>query len=235
MSGAGKALTGDTSPNLFPNFFCSCPSKKSAGFFLYKANKIVEGESIATENGVMVVRAIARMGTATDRRQTEFERLWERERPRVWRLLVHITGNRDAADDLAQEVGVRALEGYAGFRGASSLSTWLSRIAVNTALRWREQQQRHAGRVCFETVSPLLSAEGVTPEESLLRADRSERTQLALEELPDELRTALILHAWEGMKYREIAEALDVPLGTVMSRLHAARKRLRETLAEELG
>ena len=76
------------------------------------------------------------------RQHAAFSRLWDKERERVWRLIVALSGSRDEADDLTQEVGLRALEGFGRFRGLSSYSTWLHRIAVNVVLRHRERRPR---------------------------------------------------------------------------------------------
>lgn len=169
-----------------------------------------------------------------DARTTDpvFNRLWESERPRVWRLIARLSNSPDAADDLTQEVGLRALEGYGNFQGRAAASTWLFRIAVNVVQRWREQQQQWREEAVpegRETTAP----EETSPERLALQAEVISRTRRALDRLPDDLRTPLVLHAWEGMKYREIAAVLEVPLGTVMSRLHAARQRMRKECGDD--
>jgi RNA polymerase sigma-70 factor, ECF subfamily len=162
------------------------------------------------------------------RRQAAFSRLWEQERERVWRLSVALSGSRDEADDLTQEVGVRALEGFGRFRGLSSPATWLHRITVNVALRHRERRRES---VALDTDAP--SGE-MGPERRALHADMLQRTQAAMERLPDELRTPLVLVAWEELSYKEIATLMEIPIGTVMSRLHTARQRLRKELGDAL-
>lgn len=162
------------------------------------------------------------------RRQAAFSRLWEQERERVWRLSVALSGSRDEADDLTQEVGVRALEGFSRFRGLSSPSTWLHRITVNVALRHRERRRESAA---LDTDAPSGEA---GPERHAVHADTLQRTQAAIERLPDELRTPLVLVAWEELSYKEIATLMEIPIGTVMSRLHTARQRLRKELGDAL-
>jgi RNA polymerase sigma-70 factor, ECF subfamily len=169
---------------------------------------------------------------ANERGHRAFERLWERERPRIWRLTARLSGSADAADDLTQEVGIRALQAYQNFRGNAAGATWLYRIAVNVVLRWREQDKQRPN-IEWDTVAQTLPAADASPEQRTLRLDAAEHTRRAIDALPEELRTPLLLHVWEGMKYREIAELLDVPQGTVMSRLNTARKRLRERLERE--
>jgi RNA polymerase sigma-70 factor (ECF subfamily) len=165
-----------------------------------------------------------------DRRRVSFERLWGQERERVWRLCARLSGSTDVADDLAQEVSVQAWKGWENFRGQAAPSTWLHRIAVNVTLRWRERRR--------ETTPLELAAEPISgeasPEQQAMWSDVTERTKQAMESLPDELRVPLVLLAWEGKTYREIAQVLEIPMGTVMSRLHNARQRLRRELADAL-
>jgi len=170
-------------------------------------------------------------------RRAEFDAAWDAIRPRVWALVARVSGSAEAADDLTQEVAVRAVESLDGFRGGAELSTWLYRIAVNTALRNREQ--RHARRGDTMTLDGpaadrLPGPATHSPEASLLRAERMPRVRAALDALPDDLHTVLVLRVFEDLSYREIAAVLDVPVGTVMSRLHAARARMRATLPEEV-
>jgi RNA polymerase sigma-70 factor, ECF subfamily len=162
------------------------------------------------------------------RRHAAFARLWEQERERVWRLIVALSGSRDEADDLTQEVGIRALEGFGRFRGLASPSTWLHRIAVNVVLRHRERRREHAA---LDSEAPTGEA---GPERRALHADTLQRTEAAIERLSDDLRTPLVLLAWEELSYKEIATLLEIPIGTVMSRLHTARQRLRKELGDAL-
>lgn len=164
-------------------------------------------------------------------RERKTEQFWLRNRDRVWRLVLRLCGNPDLADDLTQEVALRAHEALAGFRGRAGEFTWLYRIAVNVVRRYRERRQ-------VETVSwdaPQLSRipSPASPSEDGV-GDFRRIVRAALLRLPEELSTPLILQVYEGLKYREIAQVLEIPIGTVMSRLHAARKRLREELKDVL-
>lgn len=165
----------------------------------------------------------------TDRKRIAFERLWEAERERVWRLCARLSNSTDAADDLAQEVSIRAWQAWGGFKGLASPRTWLHRIAVNVCLRWRERQKPTT--MLDEALAG--SAEG-SPERIALQTDEKSRIHAALDRLPEDLRTSLVLHAWEGMAYREIASLLEIPVGTVTSRIWAARQRLKKELADAL-
>ncbi len=160
-----------------------------------------------------------------------FEEFWLSHRPRVWRLVARLAGSLDLADDLTQEVSLRALAGFSRFRRGASGDTWLYRIAVNMVLRHRE-------RLTVNTVPWDTAAEAADPRPSPhLIAQQAEIRPLvwaALERLPDEQRTTLILSVFEELKYREIAAVLEIPLGTVKSRLHTGMSRLREELKDVL-
>jgi RNA polymerase sigma-70 factor, ECF subfamily len=157
-----------------------------------------------------------------------FARVWQKERARVWRIVAAISGSADDADDLTQETGVRALEKFGQWRGVVPVGAWLKRVAVSIALRHRERQKPTA--ILSDWIADEHSLE---PENSVMTMDLQARVRRAVDQLPEEQRTVLVLFAWEGMRYREIADALDVPLGTVMSRLHTARQRLRRELGDE--
>jgi len=160
-----------------------------------------------------------------------FEWFWLPHRPRVWRLVARLAGSADLADDLTQEVNLRAFQGFGTFRRGSSAYTWLYRIAVNVVLRHRE-------RLSPDTV-PWDSAAQVpdpslSPQDALLQAQIRPIVWAALNRLPEEQRTTIILSVYEELKYREIADVLEIPLGTVKSRLHIGMARLREELKDVL-
>lgn len=160
-----------------------------------------------------------------------FEQFWQPHRPRVWRLVARLAGNVDLADDLTQEVSLRAFQGFGTFRSGSSAYTWLYRIAVNVVLRHRERPAPDTvpWDSAAQTPDPSL-----TPQAAVLQAEIRPIVWAALERLPDEQRTTIILSVYEGLKYREIAAVLEVPLGTVKSRLHIGMARLREELKDAL-
>ena len=159
-----------------------------------------------------------------------FERMWRQHRPRVWRLVARLAGQVDPADDLTQEVSLRAFQNFASFRGDALISTWLYRIAVNVVLRHRERERREPIRADAADLALLRAGETTDPEAVVLRGDLRPVVWAALERLPEEQRTTLILQVYEGLKYREIAAVLDIPIGTVKSRLHHAAEQLRKEL-----
>ena len=168
-----------------------------------------------------------------------FEPLVERYRQRVWRLAFQVLRDREEAWDCAQDAFVRAFQSLGSFRGQSAFYTWLFRIAMNVAtdrLRSRAAQGRAFGTQAvpaeeWERTAPDPEAQ---PDQAALGVERRERISRALDTLPPNARAIIMLSDVEGLSYREIASVLNCPIGTVMSRLHNARKRLRTALGPML-
>jgi RNA polymerase sigma-70 factor (ECF subfamily) len=153
-------------------------------------------------------------------REAAFTRLHEAIRGPVLGLGLHLTGNRADAEDVFQEVLLAVYLGLPRFRGESRLTTWVYRIAIRAALRQRAKaHRRRAAPLLTEPAAPAVADPAQTKEES-------EKLARALSRLPIPHRTVLALFAIEGCSHEEIAETLGVPVGTVWSRLHNARKRL---------
>lgn len=163
--------------------------------------------------------------------QVRFERIWQLHRGRVWRLVARLAGSLDLADDLTQEVSLRAFQAFEGFRREADAFTWLYRIAVNVVLRDRERRKSTVGLDNPEALA-LPDANALSPEQAALNAEMRPIVRAALNRLPEDLRTTLILQIYEGLKYREIAVVLEIPIGTVKSRLNSAMHRLREELKD---
>ena len=169
-----------------------------------------------------------------------FEVLVEKYRQRVWRLTFNVLRDREDAWDAAQEAFVRAWQALGNFRGQSAFYTWLFRIAMNAAsdrLRQRAARGRAFGteRVGDEEMERTLTDTDESAEDRALRAEQRARIQKALAALPEHHRTIIMLSDLEGLSYREIAEVLEIPMGTVMSRLHNARKKMRDVLGPLLA
>jgi RNA polymerase sigma-70 factor (ECF subfamily) len=164
-----------------------------------------------------------------------FEPLVEKYRERVWRLAYNYLRDREEARDVAQEAFIRAWQALPSFRGQAAFYTWLFRIAVNMATD-RARQRAARGRAFGTEAVPEQDWERVLvdpeagPADMARRAEQRERIGQALGTLPEHHRAIIMLSDLEGLSYREIAEVLDIPMGTVMSRLHNARKRLRAAL-----
>jgi RNA polymerase sigma-70 factor (ECF subfamily) len=155
-----------------------------------------------------------------------FAELIRRHQGKVRGLLLRLAGDRTLADDLAQEVFFRAFRGLVGFEGRARFSTWLYRIAYNVYLNHRARVRGHNGL-------PEGFESGVAAPETSMSAARSDlRRDLAaaIDGLPDRYRAVVMLHYLEDVSYPEIAEILALPLGTVKTHLHRAKKMLRERM-----
>ena len=163
-----------------------------------------------------------------------FERLSGAYTDRLFMLLLRLLGDRAEAEDVAQEVMLRAWRGISQFRGQSSYFTWLYRIAVNEANRALERRARHPAKVSIGTRELDLPA---SPAEDPYRQaeNRELRRALgaALAGLPPPLRTAIVLRDVEGLSTQEAAEIADVGQAAFKSRLHQARLRVRAAIGDE--
>lgn len=160
----------------------------------------------------------------------DFEALAAREAPRLYRFLCWMIGHRDDAQDALQEVLIRAHRGLPGLRDRERATPWIFRIAANVGRDYARKRRRSMptfGVEVWDDASPVLLGGGeATPLAQLTTADEDERLERALAALPPELREPLLLHTLSGMKYREVAEALGWPIGTVTTRIHVGRERL---------
>ena len=144
---------------------------------------------------------------------------------------------RDEAAEITQEAMVRAWEHLARFRGDSPFAGWLSRIAIYLALnRLREKKKfvRPEDAARHDAVIEQTPAAGLSPLSELLKREAKEAFKQALSELPADFRIPLMLRLYEDYSYEQIAQALDLPMGTVMSRLYRARERLARRVRELL-
>ena len=163
-----------------------------------------------------------------------FGMLVERYQHRVVRVAMAVVHNLDDALELAQETFVRAYENLAKFESRSSLSTWLYRIAANLAIDFRRREGRHTvlrGEEGEIELNRLPSERGNSFAETA-RNELNQRLNKALKELTPEHRAVILLREVEGLSYDEIGDILQCPRGTVMSRLHYARTKLRSILKD---
>lgn len=144
-------------------------------------------------------------------------------------VVYRLCGNAHLAEEAAQEAFLRAWQRLKSYRTDRPFRSWLYRIAVNLAL---DALRREREVLNVETLS--LASEEDGPEAALAQNQQIERVRQAVLALPPAARAVLVLREYEGLTYEEIAETLDIPAGTVMSRLNYARQKLRQILAPEM-
>jgi len=151
---------------------------------------------------------------------------------KVYRLLVHLTGDVHQAEDLTQETFVSAWEKIAAFQGRATLATWLHRIAYTRFIDGRRLQRRTTGML--ERL-PSPAAPPTDPLETVMADDEARHLYRALDELDAPERTLLVLHYLQGLSYRDMAMVLEEPTGTVKWRTSEALNRLRCVLNNEIS
>ena len=148
----------------------------------------------------------------------------------VWRVCYRMMGNAEDSADAMQEAMLKGWQALGGYRGEAKFSTWLYQIAVRCcldALRRRESRDSESLEQMAE-VGYAPSDPEAGPEQALIRREKQELLQAALDSLPQEMRVPLLLSAVEGQRYEDIAEALELPVGTVKSRISRGRLALKK-------
>ena len=163
-----------------------------------------------------------------------FDELVERYHGKIYGLTYNMTSNREDAEDLTQEVFIKAFEALPRFRGNSSFYTWLYRIALNRAFTRRRQQKPADSVEQRHDEGEEFSDPGDRPEKRMQREEQADVIHQALDTLNEEQRTVIVMRELEGFSYETMAEMLDVSVGTIRSRLHRAREQLREALKRRL-
>jgi len=160
-----------------------------------------------------------------------FEILVRRHEKTIFNLVYRMLGDYDDAAEVSQEVFLSAYRAIGQFRGDANFSTWLYRIALNHATtRRRSISSRHQKTVPIDDMEPLSDPE-LGPAEILERKEIRERVQLALNKLEPDDATMILLRDLQDISYDEVARVLEIPVGTVKSRLHRARQALKTQLA----
>lgn len=165
-----------------------------------------------------------------------FDLLINKYQHRIVSLVARYVNDQAEALDVAQEAFIKAYRALGNFRGESAFYTWLYRIAINTAKNWLVAQKRRPPASDVDAVDAeqydmesRLKDKG-TPEHELLREEIRQTVYSTIAELPEDLRTAIVLREMEGMSYEEIATTMECPIGTVRSRIFRAREAIDEKL-----
>ena len=167
-----------------------------------------------------------------------FEELVARHRDKIYARAYSMMRNEEDAIDLSQEAWVKGWQRLHQFHGDSSFGTWMTRIVINLCLDQLRKQKRQRAESIEELDEELggverqMPAVTVNPTERLERGELRQRIDKALSQLSHEHRTALVLHEFEDMEYKEIAKTMGCSIGTVMSRLFYARRKMAVLLAD---
>ncbi len=166
-----------------------------------------------------------------------FRQLVERHQRRVFAIALGLVRDEQDAREIAQEAFLRVHKGLTQFQGGSSFFTWLYRIVTNLSIDLMRKPSRREAELHFaleidDGESPLLPASDADPYDVVRRGQISLRIQHALDQLPPYHRGVILMREVEGMSYEEMAEAMQVSKGTIMSRLFHARKKLQRALSD---
>lgn len=167
-----------------------------------------------------------------------FEELVFRHRDKIYARAYSMMRNEEEAVDLSQEAWVKGWQRLVQFQGESSFTTWMTRIVINLCLDQLRKQKRQRAESIEEMdeesggVERQMPVITVNPTERLERGELRQRIDKAMSQLTYEHRTVLVLHEFEEMEYKEIAKTMDCSIGTVMSRLFYARRKLAALLAD---
>ncbi|MFQ6043414.1 MAG: RNA polymerase sigma factor [Candidatus Poribacteria bacterium] len=164
-----------------------------------------------------------------------FDEIVNRHHTKIYRLAYRLLGNAEDADDATQETFIEAYKSLKSFKYKSKFSTWLYRVALNTCHQQiRKAESRRRTLTAFADNVKFLDAEnGIeTPDNVALKKERQRLLQAAIDRLPERQKQVIVLFYMQNLKYREIAEILGCPEGTVASRLNTAIKNLKPKLKD---
>jgi RNA polymerase sigma-70 factor (ECF subfamily) len=173
--------------------------------------------------------------------KSAFDSLVRKYQYKITQLINRYVKDPDEALDVAQESFIKAYRALPSFRGESAFYTWLYRIAINTAKNHLAMRSRRPSddEIDFEVAEQFESASRLrdleTPEGLALSNELASVIQLALDELPEELKVAITLREFDGLSYEEIANVMECPVGTVRSRIFRAREAIEKKLQTVLG
>lgn len=162
--------------------------------------------------------------------ESAFAELVDRYKDLVYGMAWRLAPDREQIDDVAQEVFLKVYRGLPYFRGEARLSTWIYRIVANVCSQVRARPRRE---VALDQGPDRAPIEPAVADNAFAAMEMRDRLQKAMAQLPEQYRVILSAHHLKGVQYEALAEALNVPLGTVKTHLHRAKKRLREILEQQ--
>lgn len=195
---------------------------------------VVDDKQLSREEDAAMVKAV--LGGDS----TAYRGLVEKYQTRVYSMVYGMIRNREDARDLTQEAFVKAFNNLKSFRLEASFYTWLYRIAMNVSIDFTRKRKRREVAGFEEDIANRDADGGIdevhhqdSPSRSLERKQLYARIMDALEKLPADQKQVILLRELEGLSYKEIADVMGIPEGTVMSRLFYARKKMQKLLAAE--
>ncbi|MBQ3223177.1 MAG: sigma-70 family RNA polymerase sigma factor [Clostridia bacterium] len=164
-----------------------------------------------------------------------FEQLMRKHESRMYSVAVRMCGNREDAQDCVQDAMLRIYRALDRFKGQSSFSTWVYRITMNTCL---DELRRRKVRASTSLDTLLESGwsptdETDTPERHAIEAERRKALSGAIQSLPEDMRSAIVLREMQGLSYEEISDVLSVNVGTIKSRISRGREKLRQLITSK--
>lgn len=169
-----------------------------------------------------------------------YEELVRRYQRRIYALVYNMTSHKEDAEDMVQDVFVKAYRSLRGFKGDSSFYTWIYRIAVNRTINFLKKRKRHVSDVSLDDVDQAVERDPAfvelrsreSPVRDVTLTELQKKLNTALQTLSENHRTVVVLHDIQGLPHEEIARIMDCSEGTVRSRLFYARQHLQRELAE---
>jgi RNA polymerase sigma-70 factor (ECF subfamily) len=173
--------------------------------------------------------------------QNAYQQLVEKYTGLLFSIVLKMVGNKTDAEDLVQEIFIKIYKGLASYNGEFALTTWMMKIASNHTIDYLRKKKLKTTPIDGseseekEKRKPQFEADVDNPEEMILKQERKKMIEKAIEELPPRYREVIILRHKEERDYLEIAEKLNIPLGTVKARLFRAREMLNQKLKDQIG
>ena len=194
---------------------------------------IIDLEYLAKGDAALQVNENKLIERASGGDPAAFNRLMEMHEKRMYAVALRMCGNREDAQDCLQEAMLRVYRAIGSFKGQSSFGTWVYRITMNTCLdelrRKKNKQSTSLDNMLDQGWSP--TDDSASPEKKVMQIEMRKSISKSIQELPEDMRSAVIMRDIHGYSYDEIADMLNVNVGTIKSRISRGREKLREKLS----